>query len=995
MRSCREPTCLGWPLMSSDQYCSWCGQRLVEVEAHFESKLGDQWVVLDPPVLNRERPPSLRLLVRHSGEAGHLRLRPGDFQLTAPWIDLDYSSLGDEPLKPGDSVHFPVRKLKVPGPEDLPHEVRVVLKQQEVRASASLTFVPAPEFLLELSSSEVVLASDAEPFLEGALVLRRGRVWLQSPPRLEPPLGELEAHEGQELELDALERPRYSFRFRFSGEELARLRQRSADPHQALRREAKVVFSYLDRGQKGSGSLTESLSGELPLQLQFLLAPELYLEPFGYELRRDWFVVMGLAHATGFALTVHNGPPGSAPRQPLQLQQLRVRDLDQGEDFPLEGEQPAPWTIQSDQPLDLRIRLPRELRQSADSQLQRRLQLIPVSNDPVQRLFHLRFQAERAEVFPGYLVVDLGTTATCAALVHENKAVDRVPLEGVKELPSAVCYLRWSQEQRWEVGQKALIRSLEPAAERSVILQAKRRVGDDNHPYEVVPLDEPSETITLTATQALSHLYREVFDQTLEHRLGETSSEVLIEKVLITHPSRFSLRQVELLKQAAHEALIQHWERWTGQRRSDLPEPLTLHEPVGAAFHFLKDWQNLKTVHARLGHGEDPLTWHLLVYDLGGGTLDVTLVQLQSVEQPCQTEPEPTFAYHVIPQVIGATGERWFGGQDVTQKLHSMVVDVLTEVLDDWAWPDPEQGGAQRVAWQRNHNLLNYWSENFKLALVRGEDPESGWAQFPALTCWERGRERLVTASHWRQKVRLPGLEQLETAVEPLVRNSIERIRHMLERLPEQPAPEVVLRVGKASQLPCIGRALESAFPTSLHVAPQQLKGCVVEGACLPPLPGLPSGVQLSRGVRRPGVRFRWKPQESYTATTCRLGFQVLDSGECWFQEVIPEGTPIPPGGLKRSLEGLYLEAGPSVLVFLENAGHEDALVVDGKPNGDIQVLARAQVEIPELGPDQMEQFQLVFHLQSNWALSVRLEAPGWEGLEVLHLDGSQLGRQY
>ena len=89
MRSCREPSCIAWPLQSSDQYCSWCGRRLVEVEAGFESKLGDAWVMLDPPVLNRERPPSLRLHVAHCGEAGHLRLKPQDFRVSAPWLELD------------------------------------------------------------------------------------------------------------------------------------------------------------------------------------------------------------------------------------------------------------------------------------------------------------------------------------------------------------------------------------------------------------------------------------------------------------------------------------------------------------------------------------------------------------------------------------------------------------------------------------------------------------------------------------------------------------------------------------------------------------------------------------------------------------------------------------------------------------------------------------------------------------------------------------------
>jgi molecular chaperone DnaK (HSP70) len=987
MRSCREPSCIAWPLQSSDQYCSWCGSRLVEVEAGFESKQGDAWVTLDPPVLNRERPPSLRLRVAHCGEAGHLRLKPQDFRLSAPWLELDYSSLGEAPLKPGDAVQFPVRKLKVPGPEDLPHEIRITVGQQEIRASTSITFVPAPEFQLELSASEVVLSSDSEPYLEGALVLRRGRILLEGLPTLEPGWARLEIPgEEPELELDSVERPRFAFRFRFAPEELAQLRQRSADQVAPLQRHGKIRFQYVDRGQKGSTG-PESLTGELTLSLHFILAPELYVEPFGYEQRRDWFAVLGLRHPSSFALTLFNGPPGSAARQELVVQQLKVRDLDANEDFLVESDDPPPWRVQSESPRTLKLRLPLAMRrplQGAEA-VQRRLQLIPVSNDPVQRLFHLRFQAEAAEPFSGYLAIDLGTTATCAALVNETKLVERVVLDGQLELPSAICYLRWGQEPKWEVGQKALRRRLEPAAQRSVITQAKRRIGDDENPFEVVPLDEPGETVVLTATQSLSHLYREVLDQALRQRLAQGTSEVLVERILITHPSRFSLRQIELLKQAAGQALRDHWLNWTGQDRNDLPVPITLHEPTGAAFHYLKDWENLAQVHAKLG--ADQLDWHLLVYDLGGGTLDVTLLRLESLQQAIPGEVEQ-FAYQVIPTVVGATGERWFGGQDVTEILFAKVNEQLQLALGDWSWPDPEGGGAGRVAWQRNRNLLMHWCERFKLELVQGQG--DSWQTFPSLTVLEGGRERLVTVSHWRQSVRLPDLAELEEAVQPLLQGSLKRVREMLERHQLQ-SPQVVLRVGKASQLPCVQAALQQAFPDSLLLAPELLKGCVVEGACVPPLPGLPSGVQLSRGQRRPGVRFRWKPQDSYLATTSRLGIQVVDSGETWFQEVLPEGTPIPAEGLSASLDGLYLEPGLNTLVLLENAGHQDGL----KDNPDIQVLSKLQFEVPALGLLQMEQFDLRFQLSVQGHLTVFLAAPEWEGLQIAYLDGSQLGKQY
>jgi hypothetical protein len=374
---------------------------------------------------------------------------------------------------------------------------------------------------------------------------------------------------------------------------------------------------------------------------------------------------------------------------------------------------------------------------------------------------------------------------------------------------------------------------------------------------------------------------------------------------------------------------------------------------------------------------------------LGGGTLDCTLLQIQSSASSCPGG----FSFSVSPGVVGATGERWFGGQDVTLRIHALLWERLSAALGVAIWPQLEMGGAARVAALRNQSLLFHWCEQFKLELVRGtSEADSHWLSFPALSLLENGRERLATASFWRSQVTLPSLEEVEQAVEPLLQASLERVKELLERL-SVACPEVVLRVGKASQLPSVGRALAKSFPDSLQLAPEQLKGCVVEGACVPPLPGLSSGVQLSRGARRPGVRFRWNPGQSYTATTCRLGLQILDSGESWFQEVLPEGVPVPAEGLSQALDQLFLEPGAQTLIFLENAGREDALVLDGKPNPDIQVLAKVPIEVPTL-PNQ-EEFALEFHISPQSQLTIKLLAPGWEGQTLVSIDGEQMGSQY
>jgi len=44
------------------------------------------------------------------------------------------------------------------------------------------------------------------------------------------------------------------------------------------------------------------------------------------------------------------------------VQQLRVRDLDAQEEFPLSHEEPPPWEVGADHPVRLRLKLPQSLR---------------------------------------------------------------------------------------------------------------------------------------------------------------------------------------------------------------------------------------------------------------------------------------------------------------------------------------------------------------------------------------------------------------------------------------------------------------------------------------------------------------------------------------------------------------------------------------------------------------------------------------------------------
>ncbi|CAN0171679.1 unnamed protein product, partial [Phaeothamnion confervicola] len=502
------------------------------------------------------------------------------------------------------------------------------------------------------------------------------------------------------------------------------------------------------------------------------------------------------------------------------------------------------------------------------------------------------------------LVVDLGTSNTCAALVDENRKVTLIPFDdshtGDREaqLASAVCYLRLRRETELELGERAVERSREPSATRAVVLAAKRRIGHPEKPYHITPLDEPAETIPRAAETVLQDIYRHVIRRATRLLLAQGRQEIILSRVAITHPSRFSVTQIGHLKRSASAALGEQLQLYP-MASQIASEPQTMHEPVGAALHFLNDWKQQASLFQTWARGEE-MVYHLFVYDFGGGTLDITLIRVQASRQPLRNPEaaEHGYSYTVSPLVLGAMGERWFGGQDVTREL----VDLLRSRL-----PNSERliwtGSGDSVTGRRNEALLTAWAEELKIAMVSGQTADELLLSLPSLHFDEDGKEKLVAASSLRRALTLPTLEELQERVRPTLHETLRRAarlvsRHGLEK------PDLVVQVGQSCLLPAVEETLREHFPDALHLRSEAPKSCVVLGAATAVFPGVSAGIQLSRGIDRPGLRLKLPKEQSLSATTSRLGIKVLDGGTAWFQEILGEGIPIPREGLSESLEG-------------------------------------------------------------------------------------------
>jgi len=189
--------------------------------------------------------------------------------------------------------------------------------------------------------------------------------------------------------------------------------------------------------------------------------------------------------------------------------------------------------------------------------------------------------------------IDFGTTHSLVAIVKDGKPYALPLEEGQSLVPSVVAK---TKEGAWVVGRAAL---LEP----SPIVSIKRQLEGENRGYA-----------TEIAQHILSYLKTKA-----EAYLGQT-----LGYAIITVPAHFSQNARNAIRLAAH--------------RSGIRVLRLLNEPTAAALAY------------GVAHGPEGL---FLVYDLGGGTFDVSLLRLQDE----------------VFQVVATGGDPRLGGDDMDALL--------------------------------------------------------------------------------------------------------------------------------------------------------------------------------------------------------------------------------------------------------------------------------------------------------------------------------------
>ncbi len=236
--------------------------------------------------------------------------------------------------------------------------------------------------------------------------------------------------------------------------------------------------------------------------------------------------------------------------------------------------------------------------------------------------------------------IDLGTTNSCVSIMEGNTTKVIENSEGARTTPSIVAY-----QEDGEVLVGASAKRQAVTNPKNTLYAVKRLIGRkfsekevqkdiDLMPYKIVAADNGDAWVEvrgkqISAQQVSADILRKM-KKTAEDYLGEPVTEAVI-----TVPAYFNDAQRQATKDAG--------------RIAGLDVKRIINEPTAAALAFGLDKQE---------KGDRKIA----VYDLGGGTFDVSIIEIADVDGEKQFE------------VLSTNGDTFLGGEDFDQRIIDYII---------------------------------------------------------------------------------------------------------------------------------------------------------------------------------------------------------------------------------------------------------------------------------------------------------------------------------
>ncbi|QCZ93963.1 molecular chaperone DnaK [Salinimonas iocasae] len=351
--------------------------------------------------------------------------------------------------------------------------------------------------------------------------------------------------------------------------------------------------------------------------------------------------------------------------------------------------------------------------------------------------------------------IDLGTTNSCVAVLDGDKPRVIENAEGDRTTPSIIAY---TNDGETLVGQSAKRQAV--TNPENTLFAIKRLIGRrfedkevqrdiDIMPYQITKADNGDAWVAakgekMAPPQVSAEVLKKM-KKTAEDYLGEE-----VTAAVITVPAYFNDSQRQATKDAG--------------RIAGLEVKRIINEPTAAALAYGMDKKKGDNVVA--------------VYDLGGGTFDISIIEIDAVDG------EHTF------EVLATNGDTHLGGEDFDNRIITYLVDEFKREQGIDLRKDP-------LAMQR----LKEAGEKAKIELSSAQQTE---VNLPYITADSSGPKHLAI------KITRAKLESL---VEDMVKNSLEPVKKALADadLSVSDVEDIIL-VGGQTRMPLVQKYVTEFF---------------------------------------------------------------------------------------------------------------------------------------------------------------------------------------
>ena len=370
--------------------------------------------------------------------------------------------------------------------------------------------------------------------------------------------------------------------------------------------------------------------------------------------------------------------------------------------------------------------------------------------------------------------IDLGTTNSCVSVMEGNEPVVIPNAEGNRTTPSIVAFIEGGERKVGDSAKRQAITNPE-----KTIYSIKRFMGESftkmakeikNVPYKVVKGDNNTPRVEIDGRkytpQEISAMVLQKMKKTAEDYLGTTVSEAVV-----TVPAYFNDAQRQATKEAGEIA---------GLKVSRI-----INEPTAAALAY--------------GIDKGDLDRTIAVFDLGGGTFDVSILELGDG----------------VFEVKSTNGDTHLGGDNFDQ----VIIDWLAEAFKS------EEG----IDLREDPAALQRLKESAEKAKVELSSATSTEINLPYVTATDSGPKHLV------KKL---SRAQFEKLADSLIQATITPCKKAMKDagLSKSDIDEVIL-VGGSTRIPAIQEAVKKYFgkDPSKGVNPDEVVavGAAIQGGVL------------------------------------------------------------------------------------------------------------------------------------------------------------------